>query len=350
MANNRPVHVLVIRLSAMGDVSMTVPVILGIVTKYPEVKITILTKSFTSPIFDNVPNVAVYIADIKHKHKGVRGLWKLYKELKGIKIDCVADLHNVLRSSILKLFFRCSSIPFIQLDKGRKEKKNLINPRKTVFEPLKTTFERYAEVFEKLGFPIFNAEMKTLSRTYLPASIRELGVPNGKVLIGIAPFAAYKGKMYPINLMEEVVQHLNISDTYQIMLFGGGSKEIETLAAWSQKFKNTCNVAGKVSFSDEISLISNLQLMLAMDSGNAHLAAMFGVPTVTIWGVTHPYAGFYPFGQPESNAILADRNKFPFIPTSIYGNKYPEGYDTVMETIRPTTVVAKIQEVLKVSI
>ena len=347
MANNRPVHLLVIRLSAMGDVAMTVPVILGIIAKYPQVKITVLTKPFTAPLFANIPNVKVYVADVGNTHKGIIGLWKLFKELKSIKIDAVADLHNVLRSSILKLFFKIASIPFIQLDKGRREKKELINPHRSLFEPLKTTFERYAEVFEKLGFPISNAEMGTMSRKPLPNSFKELDLSNGEIFIGIAPFAAFKGKMYTKDLMKEVVRHLSNTNKYKIMLFGGGPDEIKTLTAWSNQFKNTFNVAGKVSFSEEISLISNLQLMLAMDSGNAHLAAMFGVPTVTIWGVTHPYAGFYPFRQPDGNALLADRTKFPLIPTSIYGNKYPEGYDAVMETIAPNTVVAKVQEVLK---
>ena len=131
------------------------------------------------------------------------------------------------------------------------------------------------------------------------------------------------------------------------MLFGGGISEIEILASWEKQFKNCISAAGKLSFSEELGFISNLDLMLAMDSGNAHLAAMYAVPTVTIWGVTHPYAGFSPFNQPQENALLSDRSLYPAIPTSIYGNKYPEGYDKVMETIKPETIVQKIVDILK---
>ncbi len=86
--------------------------------------------------------------------------------------------------------------------------------------------------------------------------------------------------------------------------------------------------------------------MLAMDSGNAHLSAMFAVPTITLWGVTHPFAGFYPFAQQSTNALLANRENYPLIPTSVYGNKFPPGYEKAMKTILPDDVVQKVLEVV----
>ena len=65
-------------------------------------------------------------------------------------------------------------------------------------------------------------------------------------------------------------------------------------------------VAGKLSFSEELDTISNLDCMISMDSGNAHLAAMYGVKVITIWGVTHPFAGFAPFHQPKEYSLLPD--------------------------------------------
>ena len=330
----------------MGDVAMTVPVILGICKKYPSVKITVLTKPFMGPIFSDIPNVSVFNADVKGKHKGILGLWRLYKELAYLQIHMVADLHHVLRSSILKQFFKLRAIPFIQIDKGRDEKKKLIDPKRVKLEPLKSTFKRYAEVFEKLGYPISVNEMVVLPKKALPKDFVHLKDNQEQLLVGIAPFAAFKGKMYPLNLMKEVVNELNNTNKYKIILFGGGQQEVEILSTWDNQFNNVFSAAGKLSFSAELGLISNLTLMLAMDSGNAHLAAMFGVPTVTLWGVTHPYAGFSPFGQSKDNALLADRVQYPLIPTSIYGNKFPAGYENVMSTIQPTKVVQKIIEVI----
>ncbi|MEM7382592.1 MAG: hypothetical protein AAF361_15580 [Bacteroidota bacterium] len=152
MAKNKGSHILVIRLSALGDVAMTIPVLFGLSKQYPDLKITVLTRAFFKPLFTALPSCEVYEAEVKKKHKGFAGLWKLYKELKAQDISMVADLHNVLRSNILKRFFSISRIPFVQIDKGRSEKGALTKGRK--FEPLKNTWQRYSEVFETLGFPV----------------------------------------------------------------------------------------------------------------------------------------------------------------------------------------------------
>lgn len=339
-------HLLVIRLSAMGDVAMTVPVLSALMHQHPELKITILTRAFFKPMFSQFPNVTVYEADVKGKHKGVYGLWKLFKELKALQIDAVADLHNVLRSNILEKYFGWSGIPFVQIDKDRKEKKALTTDKNKVFRPLKTTHERYADVFRKLGFSLEISKTTLLSKQPLSELAQKIIGADTKKWIGIAPFAAFKGKMYPLDSMEEVIQKLNKTEKYKILLFGGGNNEIEQLDILFNKYPNVISVAGQFTFEEELSVISNLDIMLAMDSGNAHLSAMFSIPTVTVWGVTHPYAGFYPYGQDAGNAILANREKFPLIPTSVYGNKFPKGYEKVMETIDPEKIAQKIMAIL----
>ena len=67
--------------------------------------------------------------------------------------------------------------------------------------------------------------------------------------------------------------------------------------------------------------------MVSMDSGNGHLGAMYGISIISLWGVTHPFAGFAPFGQPSENNLLADISKYPLLPTSVYGNNFPENYE-----------------------
>ena len=338
-------HLLVIRLSAMGDVAMTVPVISALIKQYPEVRITVLTRDFYKPIFSQLPKVNVYVADVKGKHKGVFGLWKLYMELKTLQIDAVADVHNVLRSTILKQFFKLGGYQFAQIDKGRAEKKELTARENKVLKPLKTTHQRYADVFAALNFPVDLQNPPLLTKRLLSEKSQQLMGFEVNIRIGIAPFAAYAGKMYPLDLMEKVIDQLN--KEFKILLFGGGKKERKQLETWEKQFPNTVNTVGKLTFNEELDLISNLDLMLAMDSGNAHLASLFGVPTVTVWGVTHPYAGFYPFGQAIENALLADRKKFPLIPTSVYGNKMPEGYSQAMRTINPEEILRKIQTILE---
>lgn len=338
-------HLLVIRLSAMGDVAMTVPVISALVKQYPEVQITVITRDFFKPLFSTLPNVKVHVADVKGKHRGLFGLWKLYKELKGLQIDAVADLHNVLRTNILKTYFKLGGYNFAQIDKGRADKKALTATQNKVFKPLKNTHDRYADVFKTLNYPLDLQDASFLPKQSVCEENRQLLGSWEEKLIGIAPFAAFGGKMYPLDLMEKVISKLSI--TNKILLFGGGEKERNQLEVWEKQFPNTISTVGKLTFAEELDLISNLVLMLAMDSGNAHLASLFGIPTVTLWGVTHPYAGFYPFGQDIENALLSDREKFPLIPTSVYGNKMPDGYSEVMRTILPEDILGKIRTILE---
>ncbi|WZL90484.1 glycosyltransferase family 9 protein [Salinimicrobium sp. 3283s] len=342
----RPHHILVIRLSAMGDVAMMVPVLKAFTEKYPDVKLTLLTPRFFAPMFKDLSNVQIFEAEVKGRHKGIFGLKRLSSELLDLKIDAVADLHNVLRSNILKLFFKLKGIPVRQLDKGRKEKKALTRSNNKIFEQLKATHERYTEVFDKLGYPVDVSAVQVLQKQELTENLNAITGEKDKNWIGIAPFAQHASKAYPEDLMKEVLLKLQKGQNLRIFLFGGGKEETGKLAAWEKEFPNAVSVAGKLSFEEELSLISNLDLMLAMDSGNGHLAANFGVPVITIWGLTHPYTGFAPFRQPETNSLLPDLQKYPAIPTSIYGKDIPQGYEEVMRSIPPQKVVEKINEIL----
>ncbi len=339
-------HILIIRLSAMGDVAMTVPVLKAFTKAYPNTKVTVLTRAFFAPFFAQLPNVTVKVIEINGKHKGFFGLRKLYVELKKQQVDAVADLHNVLRSNVLKQFFKLTNIPFEQIDKGREEKKALTRWNNKVFEPLKTTHQRYADVFEALGFPLSLSAEDILSRETLDTPTNEIAGINTQKWIGIAPFAQHEGKEYKYNLMLQIIGELDKKEVYNILLFGGGKKETQLLQNTAQKFNNVSCVAGQLTIRQELDLISNLDAMLSMDSGNGHLAAMYGIPVVTIWGVTHPYAGFAPFAQPEANNILPDLVTYNKIPTSVYGNKVPDGYENVMHSILPETVLERIIEII----
>jgi ADP-heptose:LPS heptosyltransferase len=338
-------HILVIRLSAMGDVAMTVPVLRVFSQTYPDVKITVLSRPFFKPFFEEIPNLDFLEADVYGEHKRF-GLIKLANEARDLGIDAVADLHNVIRSKIITKYLKFKGIDTATIDKGRAEKKALIAAKGENISQLKTTHQRYADVFEKLGFPLNLENHIAPPKKRLSPKLNGLLGIEPKKLIGIAPFAAHQSKMYPLSLMAEVIRELDETDKYRIFLFGGGKKEIKLLKEMEIPFANVTNVAGKLSFEEELALISNLDLMFSMDSGNGHLAAMYGVPVITLWGVTHPFAGFVPFNQSDNNQLLSDRKEYALIPTSIYGNKFPKGYDDAMKTISPETVVQKAQELL----
>lgn len=331
----------------MGDVAMTVPVLRAFVKQYPEVKLTVISRPFFKPFFDGIPNLDFFAFDEKERHKGFLGLVRLFKDVSKLKVDAFADLHNVLRSKIVGSLFALSGKKRATVDKGREGKKELTRAENKIFKQLPTMFERHAKVFEELGFSIdlssgsFGTQFP--EKAALSKDILEIIGNENQKLIGIAPFAQYDSKVYPLDLMKEVVAKLAENSSYKILLFGGGKKEIEILDSIAQPFENVINMAGKIKFQQELQLISNLDVMLSMDSGNAHIAAMLGVKVITLWGATHPYAGFLPFNQSLENALTSDRNQYPQLPTSVYGNKTVEGYEDAMRTISPDEIVQKIQ-------
>jgi len=339
-------HLLVLRLSAMGDCAMAVPVLRRLATTYPDLQITVLTKPFFRPIFEVIPQIEVISAATDGRHKGLWGLWKLARELHRSDFDLVADLHNVLRSKILRFFFMLFGWKSAKIDKGRAEKKALTRIKDKRFVPLKTSPQRYADVFKDLGFPVDLSQKIPVKKPELSAELADFIGHSTKPWLGIAPFAAHESKTYPEDLMKRLIAELDRANRYKLLLFGGGKKEIPVLKEWASLFPNAICAAGEFSFEKEIELIANLDLMLSMDSGNGHLAAMFRIPVISLWGSTHPYAGFAPFGQPGENQLTPDLKKYPLLPTSIYGKTGLPGYEDAMRSISTAQIMNRIEELL----
>ena len=330
----------------MGDVAMTVPVLRALVLQYPEEKITIVTRPFFQPFFDGIPNVNFFCVDLHKRHKGFLGLLRLYSDLRKLNIDLVADLHNVLRSKVVRTLFALSGKKVASTDKGRTEKKALTSLTNKVFAPIKPMFERHMDTFKQLGFSINLTNVQFPEKAILSEEILSITGTKNQNWIGIAPFAQYESKVYPYDLMQQVIVELAENKSHKIILFGGGNKEIQLLNQLQSQYENVLVLAGKLKFKQELEVISNLDVMLSMDSGNAHVAAMLGVKVITLWGATHPYAGFKPFNQPDDFCITSDREKFPLLPTSVYGNKKVKGYENVMRSIAFESIVKKIYLVL----
>lgn len=337
-------NILVIRFSAMGDVAMTVPVLQLLVKKYPQVHITMLSNAAFKPLFEQIPNLSFYAADLKGKHKGINGIRKLYKELTALhKFDVVADLHNVLRTFFLRLFFLPTSTSIAKIDKGRKEKGELTVKEQKNLHQLKTSHQRYADVFGKLGFSI---DLQKDGSFLIPSAttLQNTQIDFSKITIAVAPFAKHLEKMYPAEKMKEVLHHLIQIPSLQILLMGGGKKEVDQLNEWQVEMPELINIAGKFSLTEELQIISKLNLMISMDSANMHLASLYNIPVVSIWGATHPFAGFYGWAQDEANIVQID---LFCRPCSVFGNKpCYRGDHACMQEIAPQQVVEKVKSTL----
>ena len=307
--------VLVSRFSALGDVAISVHVLSAVLEQNQDIEIILLTKSPFRQLFENIFRLTTFDVDLKVKHKGVFGIRKLVKEItQKHKIDFYADIHNVIRTKLIKLF-----LPFkikkAAINKGRAEKKLLTKKSNKKLYQLKHTAERYADVFRELGL---NADLTRQVKLPLFAPSKNiaqtLALKSPK--IGIAPFAKHKAKMYPIEKMENVVIELSKKQT--VLIFGGGQKEKQIAEKWQKSYQNVHSIICKFSMTDEITLLNNCSIVLTMDSGNMHLASLTKTKIISFWGTTHPFMGFTPFNKPDSVFVQKDLSCRP---CSVFGNK-----------------------------
>ena len=327
----------------MGDVAMTVPVIKNLLTQHPNLKVTVVSNAFLQPLFEGLERCDFHPAFLKQQHNGAAGIFRLFKELKSITtFDTIIDLHSVLRSQLLTTFFKLAGLKTATVDKGRREKKALTRKHNKVMQPLVSMHERYAAVFRKAGFALqLKYDKPIFQRQTIPAALQAVFLPAKKI-IGIAPFAQYQEKMYPIEKMKSVVQQMAAAN-YYVLLFGGGSAECTILQQWEQEIFSVFNVAGKYALKDELAIISNLDAMISMDSANMHLASLFGVPVVSIWGATHYFAGFNGWAQKETNMVQTD---LYCRPCSVFGNKpCYRGDHACMQGIEVAAIIEKIKAI-----
>ena len=346
MAQNKPKYknVLLIRFSAIGDVAMTVPVIHSVAQAYPDVLFTVLSNQRFAPFYSGTPgNVSFMGVDLKKDYHGFGAMLKLFLKLRKCHFDAVADLHGVLRTTALSIFFRLAFKKVRRIDKDRRSRKRITRQHNKDLSQRLTSFERYQIVLEKLGFSfelrfcsIFGQGKGDLS------AISFMG-PKECPWIGIAPFAAHKGKIYPLYLMEEVVAQIDSSYLCRQFVFAYGKERI-LVEEWAKKYRSVELIDTRLGMSGELILMSHMDVMLAMDSSNMHLASLTGTPVVSIWGATHPAAGFLGWGQKPEDCMQTD---LPCRPCSIYGKKECiYGDYRCLTGIDPDTVFSKVKTYL----
>lgn len=337
----RPSKILVIRFSAMGDVALTVPVLKEFTQQFPETAVVMASRGLFEPFYKDIDHLIFHAFDPKIKHKGFFGLIKYFKELKKHDITAVADLHSNLRSAVLCVLFFIIGKKVRRLDKGRAEKKKLTRRFKKVLAPLKLTAERYANVFQKLGFPIqlshqlVKKEPAAKTKSLSPF----IGEEKTQKWIGLSPFAQHQQKIYPLAKMEVVLMKL-AELGYKVFVFGGGEKEQAIATAWEVKHHNVISIINKINLETELELISHLDLMISMDSSGMHLASLKGIPVISVWGATHPYAGFIGYGQSLNDTVQLD---LECRPCSIYGNiPCYRGDFACLNNLSPFVVIEKV--------
>ncbi len=311
----------------MGDVALLLPVIKSLVAAHKNVEVTIVTRPRFAPFFYDIDRVKVFAADVDNTYNGIFGMRELFRALiRKASYDVVVDLHDHLRSRILRTFFRLFFTNVVVFSKGRKEKKSFARKHNKIVAPLPHTINRYQAAFTKAGFAF---DLLPAPWFDIPESVQRVadewlsrnGLEKREKWIGLAPFALHATKVWPLDNYALLIEEVLKSGPAKFFLFGGGARETKYFESLQKKFPQHCVVAaGQLKIRQEIALMKRLDLMVCVDSSNMHMAALSGVPVLSIWGGTHPDVGFAPVGT-AARIIQITRKELPCRPCSVYGRE-----------------------------
>lgn len=342
--------VLIVRFSLLGDVAMTIPVVYSVCVAHPETQFVIVTQQVASTLFFNAPkNLSVVAVDHHEAYRGFSGMLRLAERLAGEQQpDAMIDLQGDRRSWLLGMAMRLRGCKVRRIDMGNKGKQALTRRRNKRMFPLRTSLDRYREVFRRMGFA-FEETFTSIfdgGKGDAKAFAHIVGAKApGERWIAVAPYAKWAGKIYPIHLMEKVLDTIAAWQGVKLFFFGQGDDERSQFEKWVKKYPNAISLGEKRNgFPVELALLSHCDVMLSMDSMNMHLASLVRVPVVSVWGASHPYCGF--MGWKQRDDLVVQLN-MACRPCSLFGDKRCYYNDFFCLTgIQPQMIVTSLKRVL----
>jgi len=265
---------LILRFSSIGDIVLTTPVTRCIKKQYPNAEVHYATKQSFKVLVENNPYIDQY-------HLLGKSLNEFIATLKAENFDYIIDLHNNLRTSIIK--FRLSSAKSFSFEKLNFKKWLLVNLKINQMPDVHIV-DRYLKATESLGVINDNQGLDY----FIPAKdIVQINEPYIAFAIG----GQHATKKLPTTRIIEICQKLS----GKIMLLGG--KEDATAAEEIEKAVGVSiiNACGKYNLNQSASLVQQSAYLITHDTGLMHIASALKKKVISIWGNTVPEFGMYPY-------------------------------------------------------
>jgi ADP-heptose:LPS heptosyltransferase len=286
--------ILVIRLSSIGDIVLTTPVIRCLKKQVPDVQLHYLIKASFKPVLEANP----YVDKL---HTVQNDLDAVIETLKQENFDYIIDLHHNLRSLRVKKALKKRSFSF-----------NKLNIQKFVYTSIKLNLlpdvhivDRYMETVASLGvkndgrgLDYFIPEKDKVKESDIPAS-------HLAGYIGVVIGAAHNTKKLPLHKLKTLCAGIH----HPIILLGGREdrEQGEEIAAVDRhKIYNAC---GKFNINESADLVRHAKLIITHDTGLMHIASAFKRPLISVWGNTVPEFGMYPY---YGNTAQVPKDKLPY--------------------------------------
>ena len=324
MSDKQKNKILIIRLSSLGDILLTTPVIRSLKRKFPNSQIDfIVKKQFKDALLynPNISNVIIY------ENKNVK---LLKNDLKNENYDLVIDLQNNFRSNELTNGMKGQIRRF---KKPSVKKLLLVWFKINLLKDLKTIHERYAEA---AGIEIDNKKLEL----FYPQDVKTELKESGKY-IGLAPGSKHFTKRWPSEYFIELGNNL-AKQEFTIVLFGGKDDK-ELCTAISVNINGSINLQNEDQLLQTAAEMKRCKLIISNDSGLMHTASAAGVPLVSIFGSTVREFGFMPEG---SQNLILENKSLSCRPCSHIGKEScPHKHFKCMKEITPEFVLIQLNNI-----
>lgn len=280
--------ILILRFSSIGDIVLTTPVIRCIKTQVENAEVHFASKKAFKTILENNPYIdKLHLLDNELK--------PLIKVLRAEKFDLVIDLHNNLRTTIIKAALGIKSYRFNKLN----FQKFLYTQFKKNYLPDIHIVERYLATAKPLGIKNDGKGLDYFIPTKDEIALNSL--PINENYIGFVIGAKFATKRLPKLKMISIAQQIK----GQVVFLGGpedqalGDELVSELG--TAQYYNAC---GKFNLNQSASLVKQAQAIITHDTGLMHIAAAFQKNIISIWGNTTPALGMYPYVTKEKFKVI----------------------------------------------
>ncbi|MCX5678399.1 MAG: lipopolysaccharide heptosyltransferase II [Candidatus Omnitrophica bacterium] len=293
-------NILIIKMSAIGDVILSIPSLRAIRAKYPNARIKVLTALSSREVLDGCPYINDRIVcDFKERHKGIKGLWWLAREVRKECFEIVIDLQNNRKSHILAYL----SLAGLRYGYDNGKLSFLLNRKIKNDAPHLDPIEHQFRALRMAGVKPADKQLalwpSERDKAWAKKFLEDNWVRQGQNLIGINVRASTRwvSKNWPSGHIVELCDRLAKEYNVRVILTGT-DEDVEYAEAIASSARSKPIIsAGKTTVMELAALIKCFKVFLTPDSAPMHIASAMGTPFVALFGPTDPARHVAPSGN-----------------------------------------------------
>ena len=338
-----PRRILVIRLSAMGDVLLVTPLIRMLKNRFPRTEIDFLVKQHFEPLLRY--NRHLHRVLTLSPERGFSGFWGILRRIREGGYDRVVDVQVNIRSTLFR--FLSGVRERVRCKTNRWKRFLLVRLKLDVYGRGKPIPLRYLDsvsqwgvVDDGLGLEL---EVEEEVERSLSLDLKRRGMKRGERIVALAPGAGRATKRWLAEGFAEVGCYFGRKGNRVVLVGGEGDQEVCGEVA-RRMDPPPWDFAGELSLQETAALLSKSEILVSNDTGVMHVGSALGKPVVAIFGPTTHHLGFVPF---RTSSIVVEKT-LSCRPCSYHGtDKCPKGHFRCMKEIRSMDVIRAVEELLR---